>query len=121
MGHGSLAGTVDLFCGGLSFCRRAAVDYDAAAFGEKSPRHLLADARVSTCDDRNFPFKPHVALLDTLGDFVPQLSMDPDLLCYWHGRPSPLAAVTVRREETPDRSGSALRPPHLRPRKRQLV
>src|SRR6266478_424639 len=85
MGHGSLAGRVDLFCGGLSFRRVAAVDYDAAAFGEKSPRHLLADARVSTCDDRNFPFKPHVALLDTLGDpYHNYLSLDQDLSCYCH-------------------------------------
>jgi hypothetical protein len=59
MSHGPLAGSIDVLDGSFGLGGVAAIDDDQAALGHKAARHFLADAGISTRDDRNLFLKTH--------------------------------------------------------------
>jgi hypothetical protein len=61
MRHRARAESIDFLDGGFSLGGVAAIDDDQAALGDKPARHFLADAGISTCDDRNPFLKTHRA------------------------------------------------------------
>ncbi len=62
MSDSFLPGGIDRLDSGLGLGAIAAVHDDEPAFGDEPAGHLLADAGIATCDDRDLILKTHLLI-----------------------------------------------------------